>query len=187
MLISRFTILPLYYLVHFLFQESMEKKVVVGICAMAKKSNSKPMKEIIKRLENFTRLQVLIFDEDVILNYPVEDWPVVNAFISFFSSGFPLEKAIAYKNLRHPFVVNDLEMQNILQDRFSQTFVSLTLSLVFLAWTSFLFVVVALYLISSFWLLLLYIWFLLFVAVALYLIFSFCCCSFISDLFFLLL
>ena len=109
----------------------MEKKVVVGICAMAKKSNSKPMKEIIKRLENFTRLQVLIFDEDVILNYPVEDWPVVNAFISFFSSGFPLEKAIAYKNLRHPFVVNDLEMQNILQDRFSQTFVSL--SLVFLA------------------------------------------------------
>ena len=157
-----FTILPLYYLVHFLFQESMEKKVVVGICAMAKKSNSKPMKEIIKRLENFTRLQVLIFDEDVILNYPVEDWPVVNAFISFFSSGFPLEKAIAYKNLRHPFVVNDLEMQNILQDRFSQTFVSL--SLVFLAWTSFLFVVIALYLISSF-----------------------CCCCFISDLFFLLL
>ena len=100
-----------------LFQESMEKKVVVGICAMDKKSNSKPMKEIIKRLENFARLQVLIFPEDVILNYPVKDWPVVNAFISFFSSGFPLDKAIAYKNLRHPFVVNALEMQNILQDR----------------------------------------------------------------------
>ncbi|XP_076452977.1 inositol hexakisphosphate and diphosphoinositol-pentakisphosphate kinase 2-like isoform X5 [Babylonia areolata] len=98
-------------------QESMEKKVVVGICAMAKKSNSKPMKEIIKRLENFARLQVLIFEEDVILKHPVEDWPIVNAFISFFSSGFPLDKAIAYKNLRHPFVVNDLEMQNILQDR----------------------------------------------------------------------
>ncbi|XP_070205437.1 inositol hexakisphosphate and diphosphoinositol-pentakisphosphate kinase 2-like isoform X3 [Littorina saxatilis] len=98
-------------------KESMDKKVVVGICAMAKKSNSKPMKEIIKRLENFSRLQVLIFEEDVILNSPVEDWPIVNAFISFFSSGFPLDKAIAYKNLRHPFVVNDLDMQLILQNR----------------------------------------------------------------------
>lgn len=98
-------------------QESTEKKVIVGICAMAKKSNSKPMKEIVKRLENFTRLQIVIFEEDVILNSPVQEWPVVNAFISFFSSGFPLDKAIAYKNLRQPFVVNNLEMQYILQDR----------------------------------------------------------------------
>ncbi|XP_025089827.1 inositol hexakisphosphate and diphosphoinositol-pentakisphosphate kinase 2-like isoform X4 [Pomacea canaliculata] len=98
-------------------QESTEKKVIVGICAMAKKSNSKPMKEIVKRLENFTRLQIVIFEEDVILNSPVHEWPVVNAFISFFSSGFPLDKAIAYKNLRQPFVVNNLEMQYILQDR----------------------------------------------------------------------
>ncbi|KAK7469731.1 hypothetical protein BaRGS_00036262 [Batillaria attramentaria] len=95
----------------------MEKKVMVGICAMAKKSNSKPMKEIVRRLENFTRIQIIIFEEDVILNSPVEDWPIVNAFISFFSTGFPLDKAIAYKNLRQPFVVNDLDMQVKLQDR----------------------------------------------------------------------
>ncbi|XP_076472834.1 inositol hexakisphosphate and diphosphoinositol-pentakisphosphate kinase 2-like isoform X2 [Babylonia areolata] len=94
-----------------------EKKVVVGICAMAKKAHSSSMKEIIKRLENFSRLQIIIFDEEVILNHPVEDWPLVNALISFFSKGFPLDKAIAYKNLRQPFVVNDLEMQKILQDR----------------------------------------------------------------------
>lgn len=106
-----------YILCHQLLQESTEKKVIVGICAMAKKSNSKPMKEIVKRLENFTRLQIVIFEEDVILNSPVQEWPVVNAFISFFSSGFPLDKAIAYKNLRQPFVVNNLEMQYILQDR----------------------------------------------------------------------
>ncbi|KAK3786902.1 hypothetical protein RRG08_017499 [Elysia crispata] len=98
-----------------LFQD---RKVILGICAMSKKSNSKPMSEIIQRLnDNFDRLQVHVFDEDTILNKPVEEWPIVNGLVSFFSHGFPLEKAIAYKNLRSPFIVNDLEMQYILQDR----------------------------------------------------------------------
>uniref|UniRef100_A0A0B7B1Z0 Inositol hexakisphosphate and diphosphoinositol-pentakisphosphate kinase n=1 Tax=Arion vulgaris TaxID=1028688 RepID=A0A0B7B1Z0_9EUPU len=98
--------------------EDSDRKVVLGICAMSKKSNSKPMNEIIRRLvDNFERLQVLVFDDDTILNKPVEDWPIVNGFVSFFSHGFPLEKAIAYKNLRNPFVVNDLEMQYTLQSR----------------------------------------------------------------------
>ena len=37
--------------------------------------------------------------------------------ISFFSDGFPLEKAIAYEKLRKPFSINDLSMQKILWDR----------------------------------------------------------------------
>ena len=95
-----------------------ERKVILGICAMSKKSHSKPMSEIIRRLrDNFERLEVLVMDEDTILNKPVEEWPIVNGLVSFFSHGFPLEKAIAYKNLRNPFIVNDLEMQYVLQDR----------------------------------------------------------------------
>lgn len=37
--------------------------------------------------------------------------------ISFFSDGFPLDKAIAYGKLRQPFSVNDLLMQRVLWDR----------------------------------------------------------------------
>lgn len=44
------------------------KQVVVGICAMAKKSQSRPMKEILKRLNEFEYIKTEIFSEEVILN-----------------------------------------------------------------------------------------------------------------------
>lgn len=43
------------------------KQVVVGICAMEKKSKSKPMKEILTRLEEFEFICTVIFPEEVIL------------------------------------------------------------------------------------------------------------------------
>ncbi|XP_061176478.1 inositol hexakisphosphate and diphosphoinositol-pentakisphosphate kinase 2-like isoform X1 [Saccostrea echinata] len=101
-----------------LFEELPEgKRIILGVCAMQKKSNSKPMHEIIDRLEKFMQIQATIFDEDVILNKPIEEWPIVDVLISFFSAGFPLDKAIQYTKLRQPFVINDLESQYILLDR----------------------------------------------------------------------
>jgi inositol hexakisphosphate/diphosphoinositol-pentakisphosphate kinase len=41
---------------------------VVGICAMEKKSLSKPMKEILTRIGEFEYIKITIFPEDVILN-----------------------------------------------------------------------------------------------------------------------
>ena len=52
----------------------------------------------------------------------VEGQTVLNSchsdfLISFFSDGFPLEKAIAYAKLRKPFCINDIPMQKVLWDR----------------------------------------------------------------------
>ncbi|XP_054730022.1 inositol hexakisphosphate and diphosphoinositol-pentakisphosphate kinase isoform X6 [Anastrepha obliqua] len=93
------------------------KQVVVGICAMAKKTQSKPMKEILTRLQEFEFIKMLIFSEDVILKETVENWPLCDCLISFHSKGFPLEKAIQYAQLRKPYVLNNLHMQYDIQDR----------------------------------------------------------------------
>lgn len=94
-----------------------ERQIVVGICAMAKKSKSKPMKEILERLCLFKYITVVKFEEEVILNEPVENWPLCDCLISFHSKGFPLDKAVAYEKLRNPFVINDLDLQYCIQDR----------------------------------------------------------------------
>ncbi|XP_076140522.1 inositol hexakisphosphate and diphosphoinositol-pentakisphosphate kinase 2 isoform X14 [Alosa pseudoharengus] len=118
-----------------------ERQIVVGICAMAKKSKSKPMKEILERLCLFKYITVVTFEEEVILNEPVENWPQCDCLISFHSKdynqlqptlecwglvgskhkrlhkSFPLDKAVAYEKLRNPFVINDLDLQYCIQDR----------------------------------------------------------------------
>nr|XP_054411747.1 inositol hexakisphosphate and diphosphoinositol-pentakisphosphate kinase 2 isoform X4 [Pongo abelii] len=94
-----------------------ERQIVVGICSMAKKSKSKPMKEILERVSLFKYITVVVFEEEVILNEPVENWPLCDCLISFHSKGFPLDKAVAYAKLRNPFVINDLNMQYLIQDR----------------------------------------------------------------------
>ncbi|XP_038640002.1 inositol hexakisphosphate and diphosphoinositol-pentakisphosphate kinase 2 isoform X3 [Scyliorhinus canicula] len=94
-----------------------ERQILVGICAMAKKSKSKPMTQILERLCKFEYISVVIFNEDVILNEPVENWPMCDCLTSFHSKGFPLDKAVAYAKLRKPVLINDLNMQYYIQDR----------------------------------------------------------------------
>ncbi|XP_077329488.1 inositol hexakisphosphate and diphosphoinositol-pentakisphosphate kinase 1 isoform X23 [Lithobates pipiens] len=94
-----------------------ERQIVVGICAMTKKSKSKPMTQILERLCKFDYITVVIMSEDIILNEPVENWPICDCLISFHSKGFPLDKAVAYSKLRNPVLINDLDMQYYIQDR----------------------------------------------------------------------
>lgn len=93
------------------------RKYVVGVCAMEKKTRSKPMQEILRRLAKKKQFDVYIFDDATILHAPVERWPVCDALISFYSTGFPLAKAEQYVRLTHPVLVNDLNMQHVLFDR----------------------------------------------------------------------
>uniref|UniRef100_A0A8D3CZU0 Inositol hexakisphosphate and diphosphoinositol-pentakisphosphate kinase n=1 Tax=Scophthalmus maximus TaxID=52904 RepID=A0A8D3CZU0_SCOMX len=94
-----------------------ERQIVVGICAMMKKSKSKPMTEILERLCKFDYIDMVIFPEEVILEEPVERWPLCDCLISFHSKGFPLDKAVEYAKLRNPLLINDLNMQYFIQDR----------------------------------------------------------------------
>lgn len=97
--------------------EAEGKQVIVGVCAMEKKSESKPMKEILTRLKEFEYIHPIVFKEEVILEEPNEDWPQCDCLISFHSKGFPLDKAVAYANLHKPFTINDLHLQYDIQDR----------------------------------------------------------------------
>ncbi|CAI4221685.1 unnamed protein product [Auanema sp. JU1783] len=94
-------------------------KAIIGICAMNRKATSKPMREIMSKIIEFynTWLDYFIFPESVILNEPVERWPLCDCLISFHSTDFPLHKAIKYVELRKPHVINDLKRQYDLLDR----------------------------------------------------------------------
>ena len=101
-------------------QRDARKKIVkirLGVCAMDKKARSKPMREILGRL-NPNNFEIIIFGDNLILNEPVENWPVTECLIAFSSSHYPTHKVLQYIELRKPYLVNDLETdENVLRDR----------------------------------------------------------------------
>jgi inositol hexakisphosphate/diphosphoinositol-pentakisphosphate kinase len=100
--------------------------ISIGVCAMAKKAGSDPMMQVVNRLTSYLNqsqnsegpeFRVVFFPEPMILNQPVEEWPIVEVLIAFFSTGFPLKKAQEYQALRNPLCANDLMTQEDLFDR----------------------------------------------------------------------
>ncbi|KAI0751646.1 histidine phosphatase superfamily-domain-containing protein [Daedaleopsis nitida] len=83
------------------------------------KARSKAMREILTRLVERSNgaIEVKVFGDKVILDEDVENWPRCDVLISFFSTDFPLDKAISYVKLRSPYCINDLAPQALLWDR----------------------------------------------------------------------
>ncbi|KAJ2743828.1 inositol hexakisphosphate and diphosphoinositol-pentakisphosphate kinase [Coemansia sp. BCRC 34301] len=103
---------------HFIDLPQFEgRKPIIGVCAMDSKARSKPMTNILNRLQATGRYSVIFFGEKTILDEDIESWPVCDFLISFFSAGFPLDKALQYTRLRKPFSVNSLVRQFLLFDR----------------------------------------------------------------------
>ena len=97
--------------------QSKIKLIKLGICAMPRKINNPHMKNILENIQHLEEFEIIIFTEEIIFKKEIEEWPLVDALIIFYSDGFPYNKALKYINLRKPFLVNDFEMQKVFWDR----------------------------------------------------------------------
>uniref|UniRef100_A0A803LSV1 Inositol hexakisphosphate and diphosphoinositol-pentakisphosphate kinase n=1 Tax=Chenopodium quinoa TaxID=63459 RepID=A0A803LSV1_CHEQI len=75
-------------------------KVKLGVCVMEKKVKCD--------------FEIILFGDKVILEDPIESWPLCDCLIAFYSTGYPLEKVEAYAALRKYALVNrDFPFQEV--------------------------------------------------------------------------
>lgn len=98
-------------------KENVKKIGKIGVCALDNKVLSKPCRRILNRLMEHGEFETIIFGDKVLFDEDIENWPTCDFLISFFSNGFPLDKAIQYVKRRKPYQINDLTMQKLLWDR----------------------------------------------------------------------
>jgi hypothetical protein len=84
---------------------------------MEGKLKGKPMVAILGFLEATGEFEICPFNNDMILNQPIEKWIRCDVLLAFYSHGFPLKRAIEYVKMFKPVLINDLESQTILWDR----------------------------------------------------------------------
>lgn len=87
----------------------------IGICIMSRKLNRPHVKKLFFRLA-FVH-EIIIFDEDLILNKNIIEWPLVDALVTFFHLPLPFDKIFEYAKMWNIYSVNNLLMQYSLLDR----------------------------------------------------------------------
>ena len=92
-------------------------KIRVAVCCMEKKLGSRPMREIINFLSRNQAIEICRFNNEMLLGKPIEEWIRCDVLIAFYSTGFPLQKAISYVEKYNPVMINDLCVQHELWDR----------------------------------------------------------------------
>ena len=75
------------------------------------------MQQILDFIKEFNDFELVEFKEEMIFNEDIENWPIVESMIVFYSTGFPYYKVLKYINLRKPFLPNDFEIQKVFWDR----------------------------------------------------------------------
>jgi len=69
---------------------------------MEKKMKSKPMQKILECLGTYNDMHIIEFEEEMILKKDIEEWPVIDALVCFYSAGFPIDKTLKYTNKYKP-------------------------------------------------------------------------------------
>ena len=75
------------------------------------------MREILKFLDRNQEIEICRFNDVMLLQLPIEEWLRCDVLIGFYSTGFPLQKAIDYVRKYKPVMINSLDVQHELWDR----------------------------------------------------------------------